>query len=480
MNHHSCRRQGCRAWVVLAALGFAPDGMALDLPAPATATQARSVERLTYRACVERGLRRSLHVAAARTSLDLYEAKLREARTGPWPKLSFSGLVSPVPEAIAGTSGENPFTDYSWDLRTMKPLLAVELSLTQPIWTFGKLSALRGMAERGVDVAHAVTKMAEDELRYQVARAYWGLVLYEASKEMIADGQRLLVDQRERLAKLKETNDDGYNPSDEARLETYAAEVEDKVRGAERSRNLALGALRIALDQPDLALEVADTELQPPEFPLGEAAVYEALALANQPQLLALRGGVAAKLHHVNLYEANLFPDIAFVARLADARVIGRKTEEDSAAANPYNPAQSLAGLAVRWNLDFARTLAQRDQVRAEYRAIELKERAEHDVVRMDVRRLWGELRDLRAMVGVQERAMKAARGWLLAESQSWEDGFQEFAEVLRATEAWYRRRLAWLQAQYDLQVAIAALSRAVGADITAVAPAESSGRAVR
>jgi hypothetical protein len=50
-----------------------------------------------------------------------------------------------------------------------------------------------------------------------------------------------------------------------------------------------------------------------------------------------------------------------------------------------------------------------------------------------------------------------------------YENGFQEFAPVLSALEAYYRRRIAWLDAMYNHNLAVAALSRAVGMDVTQV-----------
>jgi outer membrane protein TolC len=76
-------------------------------------------------------------------------------------------------------------------------------------------------------------------------------------------------------------------------------------------------------------------------------------------------------------------------------------------------------------------------------------------------------MKDARAMIEVHEKAYKAARGWLSAETQAHDDGFQEFAEVLRAMESYSRRRMAFAQSIYDYNIAVAALSRAVGMDLT-------------
>jgi outer membrane protein TolC len=433
---------------------------AVELPVAVTP------ERMDYEACVQRGLQRNAAVRAAAMSLDLYEVRLREAKTAAYPKLQFTGFATTLPTSVPNTTGLNPFTDFDWSLDALRPYFYGELTIAQPLFTFGKLGALRKLAREGIEVAQATRKVAEDELRYQVARAYWGLVLVESMQEMLEDGKRILKEQRERLEKLQADRDDSFDPSDLARLETYGAEFEDKYRQAGRNRALAMGGLAQAFSDPDTQVTPADETLMPVPITILPSEAYEMLALANHPRLLAMRHGVAAKLQQVDLASANAWPELAFTARIAADWLKGRQPEDESFAKNPTNPTQSGAGIALRWNLDILRTLAQRDAALVEFRQLQAQEQAETLKLRLEVRDLVQQLRDAQAMVAVHEKAMKAARGWLVGETQAWEDGFGTFEDVLKATEAWYRRRMAWLQAGYDHNVLVAGLGRAVGQDI--------------
>jgi outer membrane protein TolC len=155
-------------------------------------------------------------MAAARQGLTIYQEKLAEAKSGYKPKMEANVFTSALPEEIAGTPGTNPLTDFNY--LALSPLVVTSVSLAQPLWTFGKLSTLKDMAHQGIEVSRATVRVAEDELRYQMARAWWGLVLVHDLREMIEEGQKLMAEQQEKLEKQKDEGDEDYNPSDLLKL----------------------------------------------------------------------------------------------------------------------------------------------------------------------------------------------------------------------------------------------------------------------
>lgn len=449
------------------ALSPASDPLAGDLPEGATATGqgAPRTVRCTYEQCAQRAIQHSPLVKAAGLTLDLYLARAREAKAAGYPKLSAEGFATVVPDEKENTEGETPVTSYDWSPSKLRPLLYGSLHVVQPLYTFGKLAILKRLAVQGVDVGRATRRIAQDEARYQVARAWWALVLIAEMSEMIEEGKSRLVDEQARLERMRDESDEKYNQADLLKLHMTAADFEDKVRLTERTRMQAQDGLRIAMAEAVHTVIEPDAEsLQPLEFPILPVEAYEALALINHPKLLAMRSGTTARLEMGELARANLWPDIGLVAHLAGAYVQGRDTEPSSIVNNPN--AGSYAGIGLSWNPDLFRSLGRLAAARMESRTTTLQEQGERDKTRLEVRQLWRELVDARAMIAVHGQAAKSARGWLHAEQQMHEDGFQVFEEVLKAIEAYYRRKLAHLEAIYTHNVAVAALSRAVGVDV--------------
>lgn len=447
-----------------------PAGPNAPLVQPVVSPLGGRILRCNHEQCTQRAIRRSPLVRAASLSFDSYAAKFREARAARWPKITMTGFFSILPTLKENRDGSAPWSDYDFSLNKLGPLAVTEVSVTQPLYTFGKLDILRRLASQGVEIGKATRRIAEDEMRYQVARAYWGLVLIAAMDDMIRDGKKMMVEQREKLEKQRDEGDEKFNQSDLAKLQMYTADFEDKIRVTERSRAQAMDGLRMAMDDgTDVVIVPRDTDLKPILFNILPTEAYETTALANHPRLIAMRHGVSARLQQVELAKANLLPDFAAVARLAGTYAPTRDTDTSSIASNPNNIAQSGAGIAVSWSLDIFRNIVKLKQARIDLATQTAQERGEREKLRMEVRQLYRELVDARAMLPIHEQAMKAARGTLNAENEMYENGFQEFAPVLSALEAYYRRRIAWLDAMYNHNLAVAALSRAVGMDVTHV-----------
>lgn len=445
------------------------------LPMEVTPTgEGRRELRCTYEQCVARALARSPLIAAANKGLELYEAMQDEARSTQYPKLEVTGFGAAIPSLQAGKDGSS-FTDYNL-VGQWKPLLLGQVSVIQPLWTFGKIASLKRLAAQGVGVGEATNKIAADEMRYQIARAWWGLVAVAQMDDMIHDGKKRFLEEKERQERMRDTADDKFNQNDLMKINIYYADFEDKVRGAERGRQQALDGLRMAMAESvdvDIVPDVAT--LKPLEFAMLPVETYEALALANSPKLLAYRHGVAARVEQVRLARNNTLPDLGFVARIAGTYAPSQNGAQTtgSLGAIPGSGVDFGAGIALRWTLDIGRLLAQLDQAKVQADQASLAERGESDKTRMDVRQLYRETVDWRAMVDVQEKAKTSAQGWLNSTMQSYDDGFEsDYNEVLRAIEAYYRRRLSWLDAIYNFNVSVAALSRAVGMDVTRVSAA--------
>lgn len=435
---------------------------------PQASPRPAKVFRCTWEQCVDRALKRSPLVAAAALSLDSYESKLAEAKTAAYPKFDASAFLSVLPREKPGTDGTNPFTDY--DFSHLGPLVLGTFSVAQPLYTFGKIEELRRLAEHGVDIGAATRRIAEDEMRYQMARAFWGLVMVREMRDMITDGRKLLEEQRAKVEKERDENDERFNQSDLLKLQIMTADLEDRVRQTERGRQQALDGLRLAMNDPaDLDID-PQAEFKPILFDVLPGEAYEALALMNSPKLLAMRNGTQARLVQVQLAKDQMYPDIVLVARIAGTYAPTRNTTPDSLVTNPNNTASSGAGVAVRWSIDLFRNLAKIDQADIDYRQQVLQEAGEREKARMDVRQMYREMVDARAMVGLHEQAMKSARGWLNSENQKYEDGFaDDMTQVQFALEAYYRRRISYFESILSYNLSVAALSRATGMDVSKV-----------
>lgn len=445
---------------------FAPAALAGLLLGPAVGSAVDPAPRTidcTLQQCFDRAMKRSPLIAAARTDINKYAALVREADSTRMPKIQATGFASVLPTLKDGRTGSDVFSDWDWS-RT-GPFLTGQLSFSQALYTFGKISTLRHMASIGVRVGRAVQQVAKMEMHYQLARAWWTLVLADELGDIIKDGEKHLKKERDRLDAAQD--DDDFDPNSLLQVRMLEADFEARVRMAKRTRALAEDGLRMALAEPPTTrIRATSDGLRPIQFAVLPTAAYEMIALANHPRLLAQRGGLAVKLDRVRYARDELWPDILLVGRAAYTYAPTRESST-SVTENPTNPTVSGGGIALRWSLDFWRQSARIDQAEIAHLQASKLVRAEEQKVRLDVRRIYRELVDAQAMVNVHERAMRAARGWLRTEEEMQGGGFSEYRELARALEQYYRRKLTWLESIHTYNVLVAELSRAVGSDIT-------------
>lgn len=408
--------------------------------------------------------RRSPLVVAARASIDQVRARLEEARAAWVPSIEATGFATVVPTKREDVVSDSVWEQYDWtDLR---PLMTAQVTLSQPLYTFGKIDALAAMARQGIHVAAAAARIVEAELDLQVARAYWGLVMAHDLEGLIERGRRELAKERIRLEALRDNDDENFDAADLLRLRVMELEFEDRVRSAQRAKALAQDALRFAvnLDAP-WTLVPADRELPAPSLVPMPMAAYETVAVANHPRELVRRRGETLRLEQLRYERAQLLPDLVLTGRVAYTYAPSVPQSDDSLADNPTNPTQSGAGLALRWRLDVFR---QWDRIQ-QHEASARQERARNDVeqqrMRSTVRDAVRQMIDLGAMTTLHDRAVDLARSQMTAALDMADNGLGSRADALKAVEQYIRRRLSRDDNLYRYHVAVATLGNAIGVD---------------
>lgn len=212
---------------------------------------------LDVETAVSRAIEVNPLVRAAGHETDRSAETLRRARAQrilPETKVKVStGLV---PEA-RGTIFTSP-DDYD-DLDGMAPFYRAELKFVQPIFTFGKLSALVDGASRGLAVNEAREEHTTQSVALETIRAYWGLSTAARGErtalDLKADYDRLLAEVEERVEDESSEVDD----VDLLEVRSKGYLIDKGVLDADAAKSVAVEALRalLAYDQQS-AFSTAD------------------------------------------------------------------------------------------------------------------------------------------------------------------------------------------------------------------------------
>ena len=136
---------------------------------------ARPLDR---RAAVRTALAQNPRIAAARAEEAALQAQRRQVDAARWPIVSLDAGVGPSLQAtlVPGTAAQSVEQQYgSLGLSDLSAAFVGNLSVIQPLYTFGKISHARSAARAGLDAQGALSDEAAGDLAVDAARAYWGV-----------------------------------------------------------------------------------------------------------------------------------------------------------------------------------------------------------------------------------------------------------------------------------------------------------------
>ena len=425
----------------------------LVMTAPAGERGGLSLEEATRLALKDNPL-----VDAARGNLDEFEAKYRQAILAwvPQGKLDFTATVLPK---MTGNAVAHETDTSAWG-----PYLRGQFSLVQPLYSFGKLTTLKKMAAAGIDVGKAQIRMAEGEIRYQTARAWYTLVFTSEVASLIVEGEEYLEKARTRLEQLDEEDADDFDQVDKLRLRVYEAEIAAMRMEAARAARIARTSLHLLTGLPEDEIRPGVKRLKPASFGDWTLAELEALTERRRPDLAALRAGVRATRLNLSVEKRKWAPDIFAIGNATLSWAPYVENQNSPFADDPYNTWLGTGvALGLRWNLDIGGRLAGADEARAGVRKQRAQLRGLFLKARGDLADRYSAAADAQTLISIYRRAYKAGRGWAMAKTDLYENGLEELKYVIEGISKLYSTKLAHMSAVLQFNLAVAALARSCG-----------------
>ena len=341
----------------------------------------------------------------------------------------------------------------------------INLTLTQPLYTFGKIEHGTRAAEHGIEVEKQRVEIARAETELNVARAYWGL---KGSRTALATA----VDARDQLAAwVKKIEDDldldkpkyNFNINDLQRLKVGVSQIDLVVADMTRNAGIAFNGLRAAVGEYS---EIDDAELEPVEIVERPLEYYQRAALDARPEIKALAAGVKARTELARFRRAEMLPDLAVVGTVGYRGAMGVE-EPQNAFLNHLNPGLVWGGaLAVRQPMDLFVRHARLEEAHAETRALLAQQQLALTGIGFEIAQAWENLGEARRRLDAADRGQRTARGWLTAVQQNIDLGTAEARDLVDAARSYYELRLRFYQAIYDVNLNVFVLRKAAAVEV--------------
>ncbi len=447
----------------------------LFLSTPAAAA-GYSLDDLVARAA------KSPNVAAAREARAAAHAQLRQAQL----------LWAPMGDAVINMNGApnvkcittNPdgnclatsVTDlghsaFGESLAERAPvhnfLLNFNISVIQPLYSFGKIESLQALGEDGLAAADAQLARDRADLVVTSVRAYWIRKTARAQVAILVAAVAQLQSWLGRIeAQLEGDNGVGYTEADVARLKIALVNLRGQLADQRRAATAARDAVRLLVD--DEAGDVDDDELAlVHRAPALTMADWEARAVAR-PELRQLRAGLRASHDHETLLLTQLLPELGLFSGLTDGYNSFAAGNRPPNGYMPQPPGALGGGFALilHEHLDFGGGLGRLDQTRHEDLANHARAQQALGGIDIDVAKAWADCDEAEQRALTTAAAEGTARGWLTSVDEDLAIGtYRDLRELMESFRVWIDFRLRNVQAIGDANVAWAVLRRATDLD---------------
>lgn len=397
----------------------------------------------------------------ARADTDIARARRAEAVAARLPRITATTFVAPSPDIDCLDPDCTRTDPEDFEIRLSGVAGGGTVQVTQPLFTFGKLSAIREAAQAGVQAQRALEDEVAGDLAVEAARAYWGLKLARELVTMLEDGIAEIEGARERLLERLAEGSGEVTIQDRQRVETLLAEARVQLADARAAAATALAGVR-AIAGDDRA-DLDDAPLAPVALALGDEAATVADARADRPQVRAAAAGARAAEHLVDYEASHYWPDLAVVGSVGITRAQGVDEAPSAVYTEPFNQTSGALALVLRWNLEPWTTRAKVARARAAARkADDLRELAETGAT-LDARTAWAEAEQAQARLAAASDGETAARAWLASVLQADAIGTAETRDLADAYIAWFQMQARLAMATFTWNVATVRLARATG-----------------
>jgi outer membrane protein TolC len=397
-------------------------------------------------------------VQEARARLLKKRGELWEARTAPFSQFKVEGGLGVAP-TVRGTSVFSPSSDVAI---TENMALAWEVGIQGlvPLWTFGKITSLWDAANANVKLGRFEVEKAKNEIRLEVRRAYYGVLLARDSRILLEEAMKRLD---EYIVDLEERVEDGEDDEiDLLKIKMQRAELVARGTDADKGEASALAGLRF-YSGADEAFDVPDVPLSPIDHRLGGVARYLEAARIHRPEVNMAKAGLAARRAQLELEKAKFYPDfgLGIAAKLQRAPEV--TDQRNPFTRDPGNRASYGFGLVFRWNLDLLPQAARLAQARAQLEEVRATERYALGGIAAEVEVSHAEASAAKQRFDAWVEATNYAKRWMIKVKQGLDLGLSEPEDMVEPSKAYALKKASQMEALFDYNVALVKLAQSTG-----------------
>ncbi len=414
--------------------------------------------------CIRTALKSAPEIGEAQADLELTSSKLQEAKSYRYPQMDLLALFGPAPGAKREDISPVVNTDKSFSVKEMTWFTSADLLITQPLWTFGKISENMKAATHGIEVDKAKKQQKANEIALEVKKYYYGVLLAREMKGVLNELQDYIETGKKKVRQLIENEVPSGDEIDLYKLDAYAGSINKFMEEAKKGEQLALAALKARLNLGDnMDVEVATERLTMDSEPAGDIETFIERSRLQRPEFKQLKEGLAARTALVDAAKANYYPDVFLAGVISWAYADKRDRIDNPYISDRFQHAYGGVALGLKWHLDFGIIGSRVAAEQAQLNRLQSTNSYAEAFIPLQIRKAWLEMKEAEKVVTVTHDAYKSAKKWGAAALANFDFGIGNPRDVFEAAEIYGKMKGDHYQAIYNYKLAKANLDHAIG-----------------
>ncbi len=403
------------------------------MPSMLWAGEIKEGDPLTLQNAISIALSRHPDIKAAEGNVEIGKSRVGQAQSGYYPSIMLNSGVSRYSSPQGG--GDSNFT--------------ASIGLSQNIYDFGKREGKLDIERFNLssydrDLVHAKTQVA-----FNVKKAYYSAL---QAKSALSVAREVVKQYEEHLKKAKGFYDTGLKPKYEVtKAEADLANARVNMLKAENGLKIAMVALKNAIAMPD----AADFELQEESIKTWHSESIDILvqkAMTNRQDMQSLIQRARAQLRRIDLEKAGYYPTITGSLNYGISG--DRLPFEKSWTIGASLTVPLFSGFQTKFQIKEAQAalLVIQSQIEALQQKIALEVKQAY----LNATEAWQRIEAARSLVKYAEQNLELAMG-------RYNVGIGNPIEVTDALTVYANAKSAYINAQYDYNVALSEIERVTG-----------------
>jgi outer membrane protein len=436
---------------------------------PWTANAAKAEKVMTLKDLIVLALKYSPQVKTSQSDVKFAKAQKAQVHAYRFPQFdafALGGVVSNAKRGEVRSVGKNKtlyYPDPAGSIHGVNVFGNLTFTLIQPLYTFGKIAYRERAAGKNIVIKKSGVDLKKGEVIYNVAHAYYGLILANQGKDAVADARTYLRDARTRITRLLKANSPEVSESDQYRLAMYEGGIEKFAAQADEGSKVAYRALQGLIGYgPDQNFKVPES-LPEPQAPPAKLNHYIRLAVQLRPEFKQLKEGLVARQLLLDAAKADRLPSFFFAVLGQVAGAPGREHDPNPYSNDFFNGIGAMPALGAKWHFDFGILNAKVQQARVELQKLHYQQKTALMGIPIQVARDYGKLEEnYKGSIGMG-KAYVNARRWLITAFSNFDMGLGTMNEIFKAFERYGSFRGDYLQTLFDYNMAVVELDKATG-----------------